>query len=58
MTAHGDLALLGERQVAKLPLPRFGEADEVAHAVAWLASDEAGYITGQALFIDGGMVRA
>jgi 3-oxoacyl-[acyl-carrier protein] reductase len=38
------------------PLGRFGTADEVAAAVAFLASDEAAYITGQILAVDGGLV--
>jgi len=38
-----------------IPLRRFGSADDVAKAVAFLASDEAGYITGQVLCVDGGM---
>lgn len=38
-----------------IPLGRWGTADEIAHAVAFLASDEAGYITGQTLNVDGGM---
>ena len=38
-----------------IPLRRFGSVDDVAKAVAFLASDEAGYITGQVLCIDGGM---
>jgi 3-oxoacyl-[acyl-carrier protein] reductase len=38
-----------------IPLRKFGNADDVAKAVAFLASDEAGYITGQVLCVDGGM---
>ncbi len=38
-----------------IPLRRFGTVDDVAKAVAFLASDEAGYITGQVLCVDGGM---
>ena len=37
------------------PLKRFGQAGEVASAVAYLASEEAGYVTGQVLTVDGGM---
>lgn len=40
---------------AEIPWGRFGEASEIAAAVAWLASDEAGYVTGTTLFVDGGM---
>jgi glucose 1-dehydrogenase len=38
-----------------IPMGRAGTADEMAAAVAFLASDEAAYITGQTLFIDGGL---
>jgi 3-oxoacyl-[acyl-carrier protein] reductase len=38
-----------------IPLRRMGSTDDIAHAIAFLASDEAGYITGQVLCVDGGM---
>ncbi len=41
---------------ARTPLGRFGTVDEVSAAVAFLASDEAAYITGQVLAVDGGLV--
>ncbi len=40
----------------RTPLGRFGTPQEIADAVAFLASDEAGYITGQVLAVDGGLV--
>jgi 3-oxoacyl-[acyl-carrier protein] reductase len=38
-----------------IPVKRFGTVEDVARAVAFLAGDEAGYITGQVLCVDGGM---
>ncbi|AGT31505.1 3-ketoacyl-ACP reductase [Geobacillus genomosp. 3] len=40
----------------QIPLARFGEPDDVARVVAFLASDAACYMTGQTLHVDGGMV--
>ena len=40
----------------RIPLGRLGEPEDVAPAVVFLASDEASYITGQTLLVDGGMV--
>ena len=47
-----DLAALRD----EIPLGRLGEPSDVASAVLFLASDEAGYITGQVLSVNGGMV--
>lgn len=44
-----------EGAVAQIPLGRFGETEDIANAAAFLASEEAGYITGQVLNVDGGM---
>ncbi|HET7413428.1 MAG TPA: 3-oxoacyl-[acyl-carrier-protein] reductase [Pararhizobium sp.] len=38
-----------------IPMRRMGKGDEVAAAVAWLASNEAGYVTGQTVHVNGGM---
>ena len=45
-----------EASISQIPLGKFGKAEDVADAVAFLASDEAAYITGQVLHVDGGMV--
>ncbi len=43
--------------MAEIPLNRWGKPEEIAGLAVYLASDEAGYITGATYFIDGGMLR-
>jgi 3-oxoacyl-[acyl-carrier protein] reductase len=47
---------LQEEITARTPLGRFGTPEEIANAVAFLVSDDAAYITGQVLAVDGGLV--
>ncbi len=47
---------LKEAAIKATPLGRWGTSEDVAYAVAFLASDEAAFITGQTLSVDGGMV--
>ena len=42
--------------LAEIPLKRIGQPADVASAVAWLASDQASYVTGTTLFVDGGLM--
>ena len=44
-----------EKMLASIPSSRFGTVDEVASAVVFLACEEAGYLTGQTLHVNGGM---
>ncbi|NLN26753.1 MAG: 3-oxoacyl-ACP reductase FabG [Firmicutes bacterium] len=45
-----------ERILSGIPMGRMGSTEDVAYAVAFLAGEEAGYITGQTLVVDGGLV--
>ena len=52
------LKQMEETILKQIPLGRFGTVEDVANAIAFLASDEASYVTGQVLVVDGGMVTA
>jgi NAD(P)-dependent dehydrogenase (short-subunit alcohol dehydrogenase family) len=43
--------------VATIPMGRVGRVEELAKTVAWLLSEDASYVTGQTMLLDGGMVR-
>lgn len=44
-----------EKLLSSVPMKRIGQVEDIAHAVAFLASDEASYITGMTMHINGGM---
>jgi NAD(P)-dependent dehydrogenase (short-subunit alcohol dehydrogenase family) len=52
-TDDGGAALISER--LRIPMGRWGEPDEIGKVAAFLASDDASFITGQAIAVDGGM---
>jgi NAD(P)-dependent dehydrogenase (short-subunit alcohol dehydrogenase family) len=48
---------MGGAILTQVPLARFGEASEIAKAVAYLASSDASFVTGTELLVDGGMAQ-
>ena len=47
-----------QRRLVHIPMGRFGEAEEMARAALWLASDESSYVTGTEFMVDGGITAA
>lgn len=52
-----DVAKLKEMMIRNIPMHRMGSSDEVAKAVLFLASEDAAFITGANLFVDGGLLE-
>jgi len=52
---HGLSQELKDKMLANIPLKRMGRPEDVAAAVRFLASEEAGYITGHVLDVNGGI---
>ena len=44
--------------LARHPVGRFGQPEDIANAVAWLGSDQAAYVSGTCITVDGGMTAA
>jgi len=53
-----DLQGLIDRRNAQCPTGKMGNAWDIAHAVLYLASDEAGYVNGTEIIVDGGLTAA
>lgn len=58
MLDTGSLRDLATKVACGLPLRRLGIPDDIGHAVVWLLSGRSRYITGQSLYVDGGMIRS
>ena len=51
------LVKMKKEMANNVPLGRLGDSDEIAKAVSFLASDEASYVSGAELFVDGGLAQ-
>ena len=47
-----------QRRLVHIPMGRFGEAEEIAKAALYLASDESSFVTGSTFLVDGGITAA
>jgi NAD(P)-dependent dehydrogenase (short-subunit alcohol dehydrogenase family) len=56
--ASGDLAAIIEKRHRQVPMGRMGDGWDVAYAALYLASDEARYVTGAEIVVDGGLIAA
>ncbi len=54
---HAQIEAFVQMQLASIPLGRVGTVEEVAHAVAFLASEDSAFVNGVELFVDGGMAQ-
>lgn len=52
-----DVAKLKDMMIANIPMHRMGESEEVARTVLFLASDDASFITGEDILVDGGLIK-
>jgi 3-oxoacyl-[acyl-carrier protein] reductase len=58
LRSQTDYATRRRSSEGSIPAGRYGTADEVAALVSFLASEDAGYVTGQTVLVDGGLVAA